>query len=292
MNTVENRVSALLAGAYDLHIHAAPSPFGRLMDDFDLLGAAGRAGLAGLMLKSHYESTAARAQLVNNHGSSSCRAYGGIALNWPAGGLNPYAAENALKQGARIVWMPTRDAANSLCSGNMPGDFFDRPGIRILDENGGLKPEVIHILQIARKYDAAVATGHLSPEESILLCRKGRELGTRMILTHPEFDRTTIFPEIQKEMADLGVYIEKCWYNIGEKNCTMEEMADHIRTVGCQHCFLVTDRGQGNREPPVEAMKMFLTELLNQGLTEEALYLMTHTVPAQVLGISVQKGTT
>ena len=278
-------VDRLLRGSFDLHMHAAPSPFGRLMDDFGLVEEAGAAGMAGIMLKSHYEPTAPRAQLVNAHSGSACRAYGGIVLNWPVGGLNPYAVENALKRGASMVWMPTRDSANSLRSGNMPGDFFDRPGIVIQDENGELKPEVLEILEIAKKYNAAVATGHISPEESILLCRKGRELGTRMVLTHPEFDRTAVAPPIQKELADLGVYVEKCWYSIAEGNCTAEEMAVSIRMVGCEHCFLVTDRGQGNRETPVEGMRRFLQRLADAGFAEEELYTMTHTVPAQVLGL-------
>ena len=275
----------LIKGAYDLHMHAAPSPFNRLMDDFGLLKQADEAGMAGIALKSHYEPTGARAQLVNAHCGTACKAYGAIALNWPVGGLNPYAAENALKRDTRIVWMPTRDSANSLLMGNMPGDFFDRPGLTILDENGQIKPEVIRILEILKKYNAVLATGHLSPEESILLCRKGREMGTRMILTHPEFERTVISAELQKEMADLGVYIEKCWYNIAEKECTAQEMAQHIREVGCEHCFLVTDRGQNGRETPVEGMERFLVTLLEQGFTEDELFTMTHTVPAQVLGI-------
>lgn len=254
------------------------------MDDFGLVKDADKAGMAGIMLKSHYEPTGARAQLVNAHSGVSCRAYGGLVLNWPVGGLNPYAVENALKRDTRIVWMPTRDARNSLCSGNMPGDFFDRPGISIVDEAGRLKPEVEQILLIAKKYDAAVATGHISPEESVLLCRRGRELGTRMILTHPEFDRTVIPADAQKELAELGVYIEKCWYNIAEGNCTAEEMVQNIRRVGCENCYLVTDRGQGNRETPVEGMKRFLGILLEQGLREEELYTMTHSVPARVLG--------
>ena len=282
---MEKIVSSLLSGAYDLHMHAAPSPFGRLMDDFGLVEEAGAAGMAGIILKSHYEATGPRAQLVNAHSGSKCKAYGGIVLNWPVGGLNPYAAENALKRGASIVWMPTRDSANSLRSGNMPGDFFDRPGIVIQDESGALKPEVPEILRIAKRYNAAVATGHISPEESVLLCRKGREMGTRMVLTHPEFDRTAVAPAIQKELAGLGVYIEKCWYNIAEGNCTAEEMADSIRAVGCEHCFLVTDRGQGNREHPVEGMRRFLHTLVQAGFTEEELYTMTHTVPALVLGL-------
>ena len=182
----------LVKGAYDLHMHAAPSPFGRAMDDYGLLQEADAAGMGGIMLKSHYESTAARAQLVNAHAGCTAKAFGGIVLNWPVGGLNPYAAENALIRDARILWMPTRDSANSLLSGNMPGDFFSRPGISVVDEAGSLKPEVVEILNIAKKYNAAVATGHISPEESITLCKAGAAMGVRMILTHPEFDRTVV----------------------------------------------------------------------------------------------------
>ena len=287
MNHLENTVSRLILGAYDLHMHAAPSPFNRALDDFELLEEAGRAGMAGIMLKSHYESTAARAEIATQHCSSCTRAYGGIVLNWPAGGLNPYAVENALKRGAKIVWMPTRDAQNSLCSGNMPGDFFNRRGITILDDRGNLKPEVIEILEIAKKYRATVATGHISPDESVLLCREGANRGVRMVLTHPEFNRTIVDANTQKELADLGVYIEKCWYNIAEHNCTAKEMVQHIQAVGCNRCYLTTDRGQKNREHPVEGLKLFLTTLLQCGLSEQELYVMTHTIPAQVLGLDI-----
>lgn len=53
-----------------------------------LLEEAGRAGMAGIMLKSHYESTIARAILANIHCASCTKAYGGLVLNWPVGGLN------------------------------------------------------------------------------------------------------------------------------------------------------------------------------------------------------------
>ncbi len=284
MNTAFN-AAELLKGAYDLHMHPSPSPFNRKMDDFELLKSAGRAGMAGIMLKSHYESTAARADLVNEHSASCTKAYGGIVLNWPVGGLNPLAVKNALVRNCRIVWMPTRDAANSLLSGNMPGDFFDRKGITVLDEAGHVRSEVKEILEIAKKHNAAVATGHISPEESIAVCREGIARNCRMVLTHPEFSRTKICGEIQKELADQGVYIEKCWYNIAEGNCTAEEMAANIRMVGPEHCFLCTDRGQHNREMPVEGMIQFLNVLHEQGFTEEELYLMTHTVSEKVLGI-------
>lgn len=275
----------LRKGAYDLHMHAAPSPLNRKLDDYQLLSQADAADMAGILLKSHYESTAARAILANEHGGCAAKAYGALALNRPVGGLNPYAAHNALKRNARIIFMPTRDASNSLVSGDMPGDFFRRPGITILDEAGKLKAEVYDIMDAVLEYDAALATGHLSPEESLLLCREGRRRGVRMILTHPEFSRTVIPAEVQKEMAELGVWIEKTWYNIEEKECTAEAMAVHIRTVGPQHCFMVTDRGQFARETPVEAMALFMAAMLEQGLTAEEVTRMTHDNPRAILGV-------
>lgn len=281
----EEIIKRLLNGAYDLHMHTAPSPFGRKMDEFALLRAADKAGMDGILLKSHYESTAARAQLVNQYAGARARAYGAIVLNCPVGGLNPYAVSNALKRGCRIVFMPTRDAANSLVSGDMPGDFFKRAGISALDENGGLLPEVFEIMELVRQNDAALATGHLSPEESVILCREGRRRGVRMVLTHPEFSRTKIDADIQRELADMGVLIEKCWYNVAEGECLAARMAENIRIVGAERCFMTTDRGQGNREAPVEGMRRFLAAMLHEGLSEEEVFVMTHDVPRRVLGV-------
>lgn len=285
MDFATYKTASLMEGAYDLHIHPAPSPFNRGLDDQQLLQAAGAAKMAGILLKSHYEPTAARAQLANQHTSSSTVAYGAIVLNWPVGGLNPYAVHNTLKRGAKIVFMPTRDAANSLVSGDMPGDFFQRPGIRILTEEGKLKSEVYDILSILSEHKGTLATGHISPEESILLCKEGIRKGVRMVLTHPEFSRTKIPPDVQKELADSGVWIEKCWYNIGEKECTAKAMAWHIRQVGAEHCYMTTDRGQADRELPVDAMENFMAAMLNQGITEQEIRTMTHDIPRLVLGI-------
>lgn len=279
----ERVTTDLVKGAYDLHIHSAPSPFHRRMDDFQLISAAGAAGMAGILLKSHYESTADRAKLANRYAGSPAEAFGAIALNSPVGGLNPCAVHNALKRDAKIVFMPTRDAANSLATGDMPGDFFQREGISILDDVGRLKPVVYEIMDIVRQYDGVLATGHLSPAESLLLCREGVGRGVRMILTHPEFSRTQIPLSAQIELSSLGVFIEKCWYNIAEGECSSAEMANNIKTLGSHHCYMTTDRGQGDREPPVDGMKAFMQTLLEQGISEEDIWTMTHEVPKRIL---------
>lgn len=273
----------LLNSSYDLHIHAAPSPFYRLMDEFQLLRSASAAGMAGILIKSHYEPTAARAELANQYAGATAKAYGALVLNQPVGGLNPYAVQNALHRGAKMIFMPTRDAANSLVSGDMPGDFFHRPGITILTKEGKLKPEIHEIIDIVKQYDAVIATGHLSPDESVALCQAGLSAGVQMVLTHPEYSRTRIPGQLQRELAGQGVLIEKCWYNIAGHECSAEQMAATIHSVGAEHCFMTTDRGQGDREAPVEGMENFISAMLAQGLSDQELKTMLQQVPKRIL---------
>ncbi|MEA4961384.1 DUF6282 family protein [Lutispora sp.] len=283
-NCSRTQAAELLYGAYDLHVHTAPSHFQRSLDDFELLEQAEEYGMAGVLIKSHYEPTGARAVLVNRRYSDfKARAYGAVALNHPVGGLNPYAVESALKMGASYVWMPTRDSYHCLLSGNMPGDFFSRPGIRVMDESGCLRSEVYDIFDVVKKYDACLGTGHLSPEESMLLCSQGRKRGVRMVLTHPEWQRTVVSLPVQKQLMQKGVLIEKNWINICEGACTAEYMAHTIRILGSKHVYLATDRGQAGFESPAEGMLRFIQTLLSCGITEPQITDMIVRVPQEVI---------
>lgn len=273
----------LMKGAYDLHTHTEPSAFNRSLDDFDLVLEADKYGMAGVMIKSHYEPTHSRANLVNRKSGAKTKAFGGIALNWPNGGLNTFTVENALKNGAVIVWMPTRDSKNCLKYGDMPGDFFSRPGITIFDDNNNLVKEVYKIFNIVKKYGAYLATGHLSPEESIKLCEEGRKNGVNMILTHPEWPRTIVSGKMQKHLADLGVLIEKNWLNVAENSVSIEQMAANIREAGVENTYIATDRGQNGFKHPAEEMINFIIALMEQGFTENEIRTMVQIVPSYII---------
>lgn len=278
----------IIRGGFDLHTHTEPSAFSRALDDFELLREADELGMAGVLIKAHYGSTAPRAALLNRSGHYRAKAFGGLVLNHPTGGLNPYSVENALKMGASIIWMPTRDSANCLTYGDMPGDFFTRPGISVFapaDRSGSakLRTEVREIFEIVKRYDGWLATGHLSTEESILLCREGRKAGVNMILTHPEWDRTKIPGTIQQELAALGVLVEKNWLNLAEGSVTPSEMASNIRLAGVDHVYLATDRGQAGAEHPAEGMLRFIQTLLREGFSHAELETMVRTVPARIV---------
>lgn len=281
-DTLDGRARRLMEGAYDLHTHTTPSAFSRALNDLDLVREAEAFGMAGVMIKAHYGCTSARAALVNLISGCRCQAYGGLALNWPTGGLNPYSVENALKTGGTIIWMPTRDSKNCLAYGDMPGDFFRRPGISILDGDGRLLPQVREIMDIVKRYGAWLATGHLSAEESLILCREGRKEGVNMILTHPEWNRTKIAGSIQADLAAMGVLIEKNWLNLAEASVTPEEMAENIRLAGPEHVYLATDRGQSGAEHPAEALFRFIKLLLWMEFSDEDLSLMVKKVPERI----------
>lgn len=279
----EKEVFSLLKGAYDLHTHTSPDFGPRSLNDQQLLQQADEYGMAGVMLKNHLDPTPARAILANMLGGHKAKAYGSIVMNLTVGGLNPVAARYYLKLGAKILWMPTVHARNQI--EYFGSDSMARhPGIRLLDEDGNLKPEVLEVLDLVKEYDAAVATGHISIGESVAVCTAARERGIKTILTHPDWACTTVPVEIQKSLVDKGVMVEKLWFDIGLNHITAEYMAQTIRDLGTENCFMATDRGQAGKEYPVEGMMMFMDAMLDQGFSYEEIHRMTHENPAKVVG--------
>src|SRR5579859_2767261 len=113
---------AAIRGAIDLHVHVGPDVIPRRVDDIDLAREFQRHRLGGFVIKSHYVPTAVQAATVSRV-VPDVRVAGAITLNHSVGGLNPAALEVAARLGARLVWMPTVDAANEW-TGRRP----DSPG--------------------------------------------------------------------------------------------------------------------------------------------------------------------
>lgn len=278
-----DEIFELMKGAYDLHTHTSPDFNERSLNDEELLKQADLYGMAGVMLKNHLDPTPARAALVNQIGNHTAKAYGSAVLNLSIGGLNPIAVKYYLQLGAKIIWMPTVHARNQI-------EYFGRdknmdiPGIRLLDEEGNLKPEILEILDLIKEYDAAVATGHISIGESIAVCTAARERKIRTVLTHPDWTCTTLPIDIQKFLVEKGVLVEKLWFDIGINHVTAEYMAQTIRDLGVENCFMATDRGQAGKEYPAEGLMMFMDKMLDCGFSRDEIRIMTHDNPQKVLG--------
>src|ERR1700728_1799173 len=121
-----------LAGAIDIHVHAAPDSTPRSIDAIDLARLAKSQGMGGLVLKNHYEPTASLAYIVRKE-VPGIEVFGGVDLNLSVGGMNPSAVEHmAATTGGfgRVVWMSTFDSEAQVHYSKQ-----DRPFVRV-SQNG------------------------------------------------------------------------------------------------------------------------------------------------------------
>jgi hypothetical protein len=98
-----------LTGVIDTRVHSGPDSAGRSIDADDLARIARDKSMRGLVLKNHFESTAALAYMVRKE-VPGIEVFGGIVLNRSVGGINLEAVKHMLlmKGGyGRVVWMPT-----------------------------------------------------------------------------------------------------------------------------------------------------------------------------------------
>jgi Family of unknown function (DUF6282) len=288
-----------LQGAYDLQVHVAPDVIARRIDDLDLAKEFLARGLAGFVLKSHYFPTAERAQVVTK-AVPGIRAYGAITLNHSVGGLNPVAVELAGRSGAKIVWMPTVDAANE--TAGRPGGAgkklpfwaeiqlelaatgINPPPMTVLDDAGNLTGAARTCLELIRKYDMILATGHLGKREIFALVETAREMELRkVIVTHAEFPSQNFTAEEQRELAGRGAFIEHCFTTMHTGKAPWDGVFDAIRQVGWERCVLSTDLGQTINPGVAEGFAMFAQALLNAGFTVAEVRHMAVVNPAALV---------
>ena len=109
-------------GFIDTHVHTGPAPFRRIGDTIDVARWCREAKMSAIVIKSHFEATITKVYHARKE-IPDLEVYAGIALNRGVGGVNPAAVEQALRQDAKVVWMPTIDAQNHVRVFGAPGAF-------------------------------------------------------------------------------------------------------------------------------------------------------------------------
>jgi len=279
----------LVRDAIDMHLHPGPSPGPCRFDAIQAAQQAQQAGMKAIVLKSS-SYTAAVATIVSQL-VPGIKVIGSICLNYGVGGLNYHAVENAAGLGAKVVWMPTFSAANSINKMRALGLPLEGEGISLLDKAGKLVPEMDRILSIIKKNDMVLATGHISPQETIVLIKEARRAGIRkMVITHPtdkEFAENHFTIDDLKELAAMGAFIEFTLIGILPNEFCHDpaQIAQTIKTIGPEHCIVSTDLGQPQNPLPVEGMRLFIATLLHHGITQKEVELMIKSNPAMLLGL-------
>ena len=152
-----DRISEILKGAVDPHVHSGPSIAPRAIDHLDLAQVYSDAGFAAVVTKDHDYSGVMCAKLIRDHHPQlSTQLFSGIVLNNVVGGFNPYAVEHTAAMDGRICWLPTLAAENHLEWEKTSGWAHPastqkiRPASAVpLLEDGKLRPEVLDVLDEA-----------------------------------------------------------------------------------------------------------------------------------------------
>ncbi|XOQ26634.1 MAG: Cytosolic protein [Mitsuokella multacida] len=267
-----------LQGAIDMHVHAAPDIMQRKYTDAKLVQQYRALGMGGFVSKCHHGDTSSRSAILSElFPQKEGRAvYGGVVLNHSVGGLNPDAVTSCGKMGGRIVWFPTVDAENDAfykkqhknpALGQANEQPTAKPKIHILDERGKLLQEASLVLEAIRAEDMILATGHLSPKESLVLVREAAAMGIeKIIVTHVTLPLTYMDLSLQKSFLDCGAMLEHCFYTPYHELVSWQEIAESIHQAGAEHIILSTDLGQKSGMDPAAGLQEFAKELYGHGI--------------------------
>ena len=273
-----------LAGAIDIHVHSDPDNSPRSIDAIDVAKLARARGMRAIVLKNHYDPTGGLAYIVRKE-VPGLEVFGGVDLNLTVGGMNPAAVEHMTQVSGgwgRFVWMSTFDAENQVRYSKENRPFVSA------SRNGELLPEVKQVIAVIAKHGLVLATGHVSPEEALMLLREGRRQGVQhMIVTHAM--NAPVLMEIpqMREAAMQGAFLEFVAGSLTtpEAPARIDRDARAIRAIGPEFCVLSSDLGQRGNALPPDGFAAFIAALAAKGLTEQELDRMSKENPARLLGL-------
>ena len=272
-------------GAYDLHVHVAPDVPPRRIDDRMLVERFKEAGLGGFALKSHYTSTAERAQIVSAL-EPGVEAVGTLTLNRAVGGLNALAVEIAAREGARIIWMPTVDSRAETAGRTepKPGDKVPQwarlqhdlrelglgvEPVHATDPDGQLLPETRDVLRAIARHGLILASGHLDRDDTFAVVEGALEEGVEhVVITHPEFPCQDFSIEDQIALAERGCLLERCLTTPWSGKTTWEHVFEGVRAVGTERTLFSSDLGNPDYPAVEDGLAIWADRLLDAGFGE------------------------
>jgi len=277
-----------LSGRCDQHIHSGPdSYFGiyasrawtkpstsiRLLDNLEAAMEAREAEMRAILLKCTSICTVDRAYSAHKL-VPEVEVFGEINMNETTGGLNASAIQRTVQIKPNLLRMV-------MLSANEPDS--KRKDVLATMKDGEPLPDTLEVLKAVAEYDLI-----LGCPANTAMVKAAKSVGVKKIsLQHPEYLHVTGKFDLEKEMASLGVYLELCLNTCMPPNprISYEEYANIIRAIGAQHCVLVSDMGQIYNPTPVQGLRMLIVNMLQQGISEEDIDIMTKENPAYLLGL-------
>lgn len=266
----------------DLHVHAAPCLLPRKGSDLETAQQFARAGFAGFALKAHFESSVGRAAAVAQ--ASGIDVWGGVVLNRAAGGISADVVAATLRTGGRVVWMPTIDAVGHQRAGLPRPVLRTNAGLGVPPVERSSERAVREILRQIAAAGAALATGHLTPEEVQWLVPEAVASGVRrIIITHGSWRVPRLSTEQLLRLADQGAIIEITAIQYLDGSSSPADLADLARRLGGERCILTSDAGQPANDWAPQVLADFKATLEHNGLPQAEADKMVTTTPRSLV---------
>jgi len=289
----------ILVGVIDVHAHSGPDSRARSIDFLDAARYAKLKGMRGLVLKHHRDPTAGYAYIARKE-VPGLEVFGLIDLNQNVGGLNPFAVEQfsrvtmpgAPPQGyGRVVMLASDDTPYQL---QVSKDSTTPPVVVV--QNGQVTAQAKAIMQLIKKFDYTLSTGHHNGAESVAIVREAIAQGIspqRIGVTHANIDPPGLTIAQMQEVAKMGAFVEVCTQSQraltpeAEKALAARDdrIADIIKQVGAGSIIVETDLGQANNEYHPDGIVSFVRAMWARGISRADTDIMTKRNPARYLGI-------
>jgi hypothetical protein len=269
-----------IVGAIDLHAHHDPDSYPRSADAFEIAKLAKARGLRGIVLKNHWTETAGLAYLVRKYATPGYEVFGAVTLDTAVGGVNPQAVRYMIDVAGsygRIVWMPTHDSEHEVRYNKET-----RPFVRV-SQGGRLLPEVHEVIGLVAQHDLTLATGHVTPEETLQILKAAKAAGVkRLIVTHPLLDPQFTWMSLEqlKEAADLGAFIELTGGAVTNEGEPKRRALAALKAIGASHFIVGSDAGLGGRPHHTDTLAAAAKSLRAAGVSDTDLNLVFKENPA------------
>ena len=155
-------------------------------------------------------------------------------------------------------------------------------GLSILDKSEKLTDDTIQVIDIAQANDMVLASGCISPLETMKLFEAAKDSGIKkMIVTHPE----ELLEDQVKDLTTLGVYMEYSFLSCMPSTAKISpvNLLAQILKTGIERCIVTTAFGQPANPPPSEGMRMAIATLLDSGMSPKNISLLVKDNPSGLL---------
>src|SRR4029453_14099392 len=142
----------------------------------------------------------------------------------------------------------------------------------IVSRNGKLIPEVFEVLDLIKERNLPLATGHVTPEEALMIMAEAKKRGiTRIIVTHPLLGEqfTNMSLRQMEEAGKLGGAIEIPAGTVSRDGAGKARAIEAIKTLGTQNVFVSSDSGLVGTPNHPDALAMAAKSLRAAGFSEQ-----------------------